>query len=157
MSVTASLTTHLTLTVGSLTGSVVKTFGSLTTPADITLTDGLIHEVRAVVEDDYGVETLWTTGDGNLDTFEFLWFMTDAAVFLELRTDMATDEYLILPVQAYVPFILAGDDAAGIDADRLDGAVLVEATDYAQVDRIRVCRDVADAAGDATVHLLLGA
>ena len=154
MSVVLSVTQHVTGTFGN----EVKTFGSLTTPVEVTLTDGLVHETRAIVADDYGVETLWTKGDGNLDTFEFLWFLSDADVVLELRTDMAADEYILLPIKASVPFILAGDDAAGHDtATRLDGSALVEATDYAQVDRITVGRDAADAAGDATVHLVLGA
>ena len=152
MSVILSVTQHITFTVGN----EVKTYGSLTTPVSVTLTVGQVHETRAVVEDNYGVEALWTTGDGNLDTFEFLWFLSDADVFLELRT-VTTAEYILLPITANVPFILVGDDAAGIDADRLDGAVLVDGVDYAQVDRIRVSRDVADAKGDATVHLVLGA
>ncbi len=153
MSVTLSVTQHITFTVGN----EVKTYGSLTTPVSVTLTTGLVHETRAVVADNYGVETLWTTGDGNLDTFEFLWFLSDADVFLELRTDMGTAEYAILPVQANVPFILVGDDAAGTIVSRLDGAQLIEDTDWAQIDRITVCRNVADALGDATVHLVLGA
>ena len=111
-----------------------------------------------MVADDYGVETLWTTGDGNLDTFEFLWFLSDANVFLEFRTDMGTEEFLVLPVQANVPFILVRDDAAGhTTTTRLDGSQLVEDTDWAQIDKIAVCRNEADAAGDATVHLVLGA
>ncbi len=154
MSVTLELSTYCTFTVGN----EVKTYGSLTTPVEITLTTGLVHETRAVVTDNYTVETLWTKGDGNLDTFEFLWFLSDADVFLEFRTDMGTDEFLILPVLANVPFVLAGDDAGASDTtSRLDGSALVEDTDFAQIDKITVCRNVADAAGDATVHLVLAA
>ncbi len=154
MSVTLEVTQHVTFTVGN----EVKTFGSLTTPVEISLTTGTVHETRAVVEDDATVETLWTTGDGNFDEFEFLWFLSDADVFLELRTDLGTAEHILVEVKANVPFILNSDNAAGTTAtDRLDGSTLVDGTDYAQVDRIRVYNDAAAAAGDATVHLVLGA
>lgn len=153
---TVNITTHLTVTLGSAHQEVVKEYGSLATPFHFDITNGLVHEVRAIVADDYGVEKLWGTGDGNLDNFELLWFLSDVDVFLELRSDMAADEFILIEVKADVPLILTSDDMAGHDtASRLDGAVLVEATDYAQVDQITVGNDAADAAGDAKVHLVL--
>lgn len=152
MGVDIAITTHI---VGTF-GSAVKEYGSLTTPVTFTVTDGLIYETRAVVADNYLDEVLWTTGDGNLDTFELLWFKSDADVFIELRNTQATDEFILLEVKANVPLILTSDDIAGFQtATRFDDAVLVEATDFDQCDRITVQRNVADAAGDATVHLVL--
>lgn len=149
---TVEITQHMTVTLGG----VVKAYGDTETPVNFTITDGLVHEVRAIVADDYIDEVLWTTGDGNLDTFELLWFLSDADVFIELRNTQATDEFILLEVKANVPLILTSDDIAGYDtATRFDDAVLVEATDFDQCDQITVQRNAADAAGDATVHLVL--
>ena len=156
MSVTASLTTHLTFTVGG----VVKEYGSLTTPVSISLTTGLVHETRTVVEDNYAAEVLWTTGDGNLDTFELLWFTSDADVLLELRNTAATDEFALIEVKANVPFVLNSDDMRATASGTTvigDGSGSGTITTLKQVDQITVQRNVADAAGDATVHLVLAA
>jgi len=152
MSVDVEITTHLKLTVGS----TVKEYGDLATPVTYTITNGHVFEVRAQCDDDYLDEVLWTTGNGNIDTFELLWFKSDADVFLELRNTQATDEFILIEVKADVPLILTSDDIAGFDtATRFDDAVLVEATDFDQCDQITVQNNAADAAGDATVHLVL--
>jgi len=149
---TVEITQHIKVTLGG----VVKEYGDTETPVDFTITNGLVHEVRAVVADNYLDEVLWTAGDGNFDAFELLWFVSDADVFIELRNTQATDEFILLEVKAGVPLILTSDDIAGYDtATRFDDAVLVEATDWDQCDQITVQRNVADAAGDATVHLVL--
>ncbi len=156
MSVTLSLTTHCTFTVGG----VVKEYGSLATPVSISLTTGLVHEVRAKVEDNYAAEVLWTTGDGNLDTFEFLWFTSDADVLLELRNTAATDEFALIEVKADVPFVLNSDDMRATATGTTvigDGSGSGTTTTLNQIDQITVQRDVADAAGDALVHLVLAA
>ncbi|KKL62539.1 hypothetical protein LCGC14_2184220, partial [marine sediment metagenome] len=79
MSVILSVTQHITFTVGN----EVKTYGSLTTPVSVTLTTGLVHETRAVVDDAHAQQILWTSGDGGLTTFDFLWFLSDTDVLLE--------------------------------------------------------------------------
>lgn len=152
MASTVEIITHLSVTLGSAT----KEFGHKTVAQNFTITNGHVHEVRAQIDDNYLDEVLWTTGDGNMDTFELLWFETDADVFLELRSDMVADEFLLIEAKAHVPLILTSDDIAGHDtATRFDDAVLVEDTDWAQCDRISVQRNVADDAGDAIVHLVL--
>ena len=152
MAEVVKILTHLEVTLGSAT----KEFGLKTVAEEFTITNGHVHEVRAQIDDNYLDEVLWTTGDGSMDTFELLWFETNADVFLELRSDMAADEFILLEVKAGIPLILTSDDIAGHDtATRFDDAVLVEDTDYAQCDRISVQRNVADDAGDATVHLVL--
>lgn len=149
---TVEIITHLKVTLGG----VVKEYGSKTVPVEYTITNGHVYEARAQIDDNYLDDTLWTTGDGGLDTFELLYFISDADVFLELRTDMGTDEFLYLEVKANVPLILTSDDAGAADtASRFDDAVLIEDTDWAQIDMISVQRNVADDAGDATVHLVL--
>lgn len=152
MATTVSITTHLSVTLGG----VIKEYGSLAIPVEFDITDGLVHEVRTIVADDYEDEVLWTIGDGNLDTFELLWFKSDADVFIELRNTQATDEFILIEVKAGVPLILTSDDIAGYDtATRFDDAALIRATDFETCDRITVQRNVADAAGDAVCHLVL--
>ena len=72
MSVDIAITTHITGTFGG----AVKAYGSLTTPVTFAVTNGYVHEVRALIADNYLDEVLWTTGDGNFDTFELLWFLS---------------------------------------------------------------------------------
>lgn len=152
MAETVEITTHMKITLGG----VVKEYGSTTSPVDFTLTNGHVFETRGQVDDDYHDDVLWNSGEGGLATFELLYFKSDADVFLELRTDMAADEFVIIEVKANIPLILTSDDMAGHDtAARFDGAVLVEDTDWAQCDQVAVQRNVADDAGDAVWHLVL--
>ena len=149
---TVEITTHLKVTLGG----VVKEYGSETVPVEYTITNGHVYENRGQCDDNYLNEIIWQTGDGNFDTFELLYFKSDADVFLELRSDMGTDEFVVIEVKANVPVILTSDDIAGHDtATRFDDAVLVEDTDWAQVDQITLQRNVADDAGDAVYHLVL--
>ncbi len=150
MSVTLSVTQHITFTVGN----EVKTFGSLTTPVEISLTTGLVHETRAVVADDYAEQTLWTSGDGGLDTFEFLWFLSDADVLLEFA-DVAGTECFAIQVKANVPFILSYDDI--LVSDSAASIVTGDVATMKTINRILVHNNGAEAIGDATVHLVLGA
>lgn len=153
MSVDITLTYQLTWDAGNETRKFPDDADKTST---ITVTNGYVHEVRNVVVDDYTVQAIWTTGDGGIDTFELLYFISDADVFLELRNTQATDEFVMVECKANVPFILNSDDTAGYTTtSRLDGSQLVEATDYDQVDKISVYNNAADDAGDATVHLIL--
>lgn len=152
MAVTVEITTHVKATVGG----VVKEYGSTTVPVEYSITNGHVFETRATVADDYDTAILWTTGDGDMDKFELLYIKSDADVYIEMRSDMATDEYLLFEIKANVPTILTSDNiGAQAAAARLDAAILVEDTDFAQVDRIVVQRDVAADAGDALVHMVL--
>ncbi len=150
MSVTLSVTQHITFTVGN----EVKTYGSLTTPVSVTLTTGLVHETRAVVDDNYAEQTLWTSGDGGLTTFDFLWFLSDTDVLLEFA-DVAGTECFAVQVMANVPFILAYDDILVSDsaASIIAGSPVVMGT----VNRILAKNNGAEGIGDATVHMVLGA
>lgn len=149
---TVEILTHLSVTLGG----VVKEYGHKTTPVEFTVTNGHVFEARAQVDDNYLDEVIWQKGDGGFDTFELLYFKSDADVFLELRSDMGTDEFIVVEVKANIPLILTSDDIAGHDtATRFDDAVLVEDTDWAQCDQISVQRNVADDAGNALVHLVL--
>lgn len=149
---TVEITQHLKVTVGG----VVKEYGSLTTPVEMDLTNDHVYEVRTQIDDDYLDEVIWTTGDGAVDTFELLWFVSDADVFLELRNTMVGDEFILIECKANVPILISSDDIAGHDtATRFDDAQLIEATDWDQCDQVSVQRNVADGAGDATVHLVL--
>lgn len=145
-----SLTQHFTLTIGGEN----KEAGSLITPQEITV-DGLVFECRTTVATEYLDEVLWTTGNGNIDTFDFLWFESDQDVFLELRNTMVPDEFLLFEVKANIPFVLASDNIAGYDTTtRFDDAALIEGTDWDQADQITVQNNTTGGS-TATVRLIL--
>lgn len=150
---TLNLTQHFKIT---LADSSVLEIGSKTTAQTLTLTAGTAVEIVDVIADNYGEDVLWTTGGGGLDTFEALLFYSDVDIYLEFRTDLgAGAQYILHKFQGGVWHLLTSDDIASAAASVLDGAVLVEDTDYAQIDQIEAHRDEADGQGDATVHLIL--
>lgn len=152
MATTVEITTHLKVTVGG----VVKEYGSKLLPVEFDITEGHVYEVRTLVADDYDTAILWATGDGDMDNFKLLYIISDADIYIELRSDMGTAEYALFEVKAGVPLIFASDNmGAQAAAARLDGAILVEDTDFAQIDQIVAGRDVADAAGDAQIYMVL--
>ena len=151
MSVSIKVFQHFEINIGG----ELKEGGSRTAAEEISV-DGHVFEVRTQIDDNYLDEVLWTTGDGAVDDFDFLWFESDADVFLELRNTRSPDEFLLFEVSADIPFMLSSDDVGAYDTTtRIDDAQLVEATDFDQVDQITVQNNVADAAGDATVRLVL--
>lgn len=153
MSVSIKVFQHFEVTVGG----ELKEGGSRETAQTITA-DGTVYDIRTVVADNYTVETLWTTGNGNVDNFDFLYFESDADVFLELRNTMTTDEFILIEVTANIPLMLSSDDIAGYQTtSRLDGSQLVRGgtDDFDVCDNIAVQNNVADDAGDANVRLVL--
>lgn len=139
-----------------VTGQIVKG-GSRDTPVELTV-DGIVYEAQATVvsavdPDDATLEKLWETGYGNLDTFKFLFFESDADVLLMLRNDNATDQYAVIAVEANIPVMLAADDLIGNDdatAPCIDGTI----TTPDQIDEISVQNNVA-VESTANVRLVL--
>lgn len=153
MSVDLSVIQRFTATLADGTSFEL---GSLTTAQTITLTSGHKFETIKTIADNYGYDAIWTKGDGGLDTFEVALIYSDADVVLELKTDNATPEYILLKIQGGVwHILLTSDDMGGDTVASIDGAVTVDGTDYDQIQEISAQRDVADAAGDAIVHLVL--
>jgi len=127
--------------------------GDISTPKEVSITNGLKYDVTAIVEDDYGSEVLWAQ-DGGTDTYEAALVYSDADVFLEFLTD--ADEYVLMKIQGGIWHLLTHDDMAGHDtASRIDGSALVDGTDYDAVVQITALRDEADGQGDATIRLIL--
>lgn len=150
---TLNLTQHFEATLAD--GTVLE-IGSKTTAQTLTLTGGTRYDTLVVVADNYGAETLWTTGNGGMDTFEVALVYSDVDVWLNLRNEQATDEFALIQIQGGLWHILTTDNMGGYQTTtRIDGAVLVDNTDYGQVDQIVAHRDEADGQGDATVHLIL--
>lgn len=150
---TLSAIQHFTMTLAD--GSTFEV-GSKTTPQTVTLTNGTVVEIVDVIADNYGEDVLWTAGGGGLDSFEALMFYADEDVWLEFRTDLgAGAQYIVRKFSGGVWHLWTADDIASAAASVLDGAVLVDDTDYAQIDQIECHRDEADGQGDATVHLVL--
>ena len=155
MSVTARLRFRLDVTLAS--GDQVR-IGSLDTDYTLSLTNGTKYEAIAVVADDYTAETLWATGDGGMDTFEALLILSDVDVVLELRNSAATDEFALFDVKANVPMFLTPAQLRATATGTTvvgDGAGTGTATTMNDCDQIVVQNNAADAAGDATVQLVL--
>lgn len=151
MSVTLSITQKITATLADGTD---LDLGSLTTPETLTLTNGTIFRTTDVVPDAFGEDVIWTAGEGGMDKFEVLLFKTDVDVWLEFRNEGLVD-YIPTKFAAGPWHILTSDDIAGAATSAFDGAVLVDGTDYDQIDRIEAHRDEVDGQGDATVTLIL--
>ncbi len=148
---TLTLTHKLTMTD---TDSIVE-IGSLTTSNSITVTNGQIFRAEnKTIADNFTADILWTTGEGGMNTFELGLIKSNVAVVMELRTDNSTAEFVLLNIPANVP-VYFGAKVGGNTTESLDGAILVDGTDFDDVDRIEVQRDVADVTGDATVDLYL--
>ena len=88
-------------------------------------------------------DTLWTKGEGGLDTFSHALILADGALWVEWRTDRSTDQLAVMGLTAGVPQWLGSDDLGCNDAAAaaLDGSDLVEDTDYSQVDQVVVQND----------------
>lgn len=109
-----------------------------------------LYRVTATVADNYTRITLWENGDGGLDDFDALVFISDKAVLLELVEDRAgTPLYSAFSIAANIPFVLSTDDIMNVVAVNES----VSTTDT--IDGIYCQNNVADAAGDASVTLLL--
>lgn len=122
----------------------------------IALVTGQAFTVRdRIIADNYAEDVLWTTGEGGLTTFTHGYIHSDQDIWVQLRNDdTGTVEYVRLFVKANILTALPAK-VAGNTVDAFDGAILVDNTDFADVDRIEVMRDVADAIGDAIVNLFL--
>ena len=152
MSVTLSVTQVFSAT---LADGTKFDLGELYTPQTITLTLGTKFETLDVIADNYGEDVLWTSGEGGMDTFEVLLLYSSADIWLEFRTDNATPQYIPHLFQGGIWHVLSSDDLNGGTSSVFDGAVLVEGTDYDQINQIEAHNDAADNAGDANVHLVL--
>lgn len=129
--------------------------GSDTSKQSITLSSGQSYVIQdKTIADNYGEDILWASGDGGLDNYTHGFIYSDQDLIVELKTDNGTPEYVLLEVKANVIASLPAI-AGGNTTESIDGAVLVDGTDYDDVVQIRIQRDVADAVGDATVSLFL--
>lgn len=133
-------------------------FGDKRTPVNRTV-DGKVFDTGSqVIADNFGNATIWQTTQGGLAGFDHLLFWCDVDVFLELaNTTPNPDERAIIFVPGGTLVSLPSRYIAGYasNTSRLDGANMVEATDYDDILEIRIQRDEADAVGDATYRLVL--
>lgn len=139
-------------------GRCLRLFGDRFSPVTFTPTLGIVFDATDVVADNFGIETLWTTGAGGVDTFEYLFLLSDVDVYVELaNTDTSPDERVLLLARGGIPLIIPGGLVGGFasDVSRLDASVLVSGTDYDNITWIKVQRDEAEGVGDATVRLIL--
>lgn len=130
--------------------------GSATADQSLALATGKAACVAdVVIADAFGEDVLWTTGGGGIDTYKYGYIYSDVDIWVQLRNDdTGAAEYVRLFVPATTLAFLPGR-CAGNTTDAFDGAVMVDNTDYADVDQIEVARDVAEGVGDAAVSLYL--
>jgi len=125
------------------------------TAKTFTTTNGVVLKVTGVtIADAFGEDVLWSKGDGGIDTFSHAFIFSTQELFVELRTDNGTPEYVLIRIPANVFAFLPGV-AGGDTTESIDGADLTDGTDFDDVDQIRVQRDEADGEGDATVDLYI--
>lgn len=142
----------------AVTGESKRKFGDRALSTSRTMTGPVFDTGNIVIADNFGATTLWTSPGGGLVSFDQILFISDVDVFLELvNTVPATDERLVLQVQANSPLLIPSRYMGGhtSNTSRLDGANMVEATDYDEITEIRVQRNAASLAGAATVRLML--
>lgn len=135
-----------------------RQFGNANVPSEFAVT-GQVYDTGSVgVSDGYGVKSLWSADGGGLASFQYLLFTSTHAVKLELvNATPNPDERMLFEVPAggivLIPSAVMGGYAS--NTSRLDGAALVDGTDFNNITEIRVQRDDADLTGDATVRLML--
>lgn len=134
--------------------------GSRTTPVEVTI-DGQRYEVvKNVVNqsgDNYNSQTLWETGDGGIADFDVLWFLSDQNVLLQIRTDAATDQYVVIEVKADVPIILRSTEISVNDNATAPIGADGAATTLSSADQIVVKNnnDGSTTTNTAKCHLVL--
>ena len=130
---------------------LVTPYGNKTTdaPRTVSLTGEQFY-TSSVIADNYTRVVLWQDGDAGVAAFDIMLFESNLAVLVEFAIDRAgTPTYGVIEVTANNPIILTSDDM--VNAVLADGS----ATTMDQIDQIACKNNVADDAGDATVHLTL--
>jgi len=137
------------------TGEVLVV-GAVDNRKTLTLTNGLAYQTHDTIADNYGKDVLWATGQGGLDSFELMLFYSDADVWVEFNDDSGdAADFAVRLCKAGVWYVFPSYRLGINDDTVFDGAVLVEDTDYDDIQQIEVCRSVAEGEGDANVRLIL--
>lgn len=136
----------------------VRRIGEKSEPTDLTVTGQVFDTGNFPVTDNYGTAEIWAANQGGLASFAYLIFMANVAMTLEVaNTTPNPDERALFRVPANAMLVLPSGTMGGYASNttRLDGAANVLNTDYGTINSVRVQRDVADLAGDATCRLVL--
>ena len=146
MSATVKIINHLEVSLG---GELVE-IGSRSTPVEVTIEgekfEAITQVTNAADPNDFVRQLLWVAGDGGVDDFDVLAFLSDTDVLLELQNSDGT--YATIAVEADFLLILAPDDL--LATVTTDGT---ESTLFA-IDEIAV-QNNNDDTSTATVRLLL--
>lgn len=127
--------------------------GSPAIEQDLDLTTGQVFQVLdKVISDNYGYDTLWSSGDGGLDTFTQGFLYSDQDLLVELVTTGPTYCLLTLPANVLTPVPAA---CLGSTSESFGSGLLESGTDFFPTTGIKVQRNVADGVGDAAVDLFL--
>jgi hypothetical protein len=124
--------------------------GNLETPIAFTLTTGTPHYVEHTIADAFGKDVLFAASDGGKDTFQFAIIEVDKAdQWVEMRDDAGSPNFTLMPLLKDLPNIIPGNLVGTGTATALDAAVLVDNTDYNNIDRLEGYNNTADGVGDA--------
>lgn len=142
-----------------LVGTRPRYFGDKTQPVLPTVA-GAVFDETFTLADNFGNQTLWSSGvsNGNFTAFQYMLVLCDADIVLEIaNTVPANDERALIFVKANTIMVIPGQSfgAYASATSRLDGAALVLATDYNNINEIRAQRNVAAGGGAANVRLAL--
>ena len=130
---------EVTLDGTTLTGDRL----SAVTLSDVTTLAYCLRAVSVAISNTSQV--LWTTTNGGIVTFTRGLIISDQDLFVEFRTDNGSPEFVLMKIEANQPFWF-GALAGGDTTESLDGAALVDGTDYDDIDRIEVQNEGATAA-----------
>lgn len=99
-----------------------------------------------------GVQILWATTNAGLVTYTRGLIITDQDIYVEFRNDdTGTVEFGLILVEANAPFWF-GAKGGFNTTESLDGATLVDNTDFADIDRIEAQNEGTTAA-NVTLYL----
>lgn len=139
-------------------GETKRLIGEKNLPTDLTINGQIWDSGNFPIADNYSAATIWNGGEGGLSSFSYLIFLANADMWLEFaNTVPATDENALIFVPANAMLVLPSAYMGGYanNTSRLDGAVLVAATDYGAINKIRVQNNTPAGAGTATCRLVL--
>lgn len=123
---------------------------NLTAIPDVTKVAYCVREISLAASS--GGQSMWTTGNGGITTFTRGLIISDQDIFVERRNDdSGAAEFSLELIEANVPFWFGAKTGAGT-TERLDGATLVDNTDFADVDRIE-CQNEGTTAAIVSLYL----
>lgn len=143
-----SITLNQYLSLETVVDNAQIVVGQRNVPSEIEM-DGLKYDASFSITnssgDDFKSDVIWATGDGGVDTFDYLYLELDGAGLVALQND--DSDSVVLSLIASVPLILGADEY-------LDGALGAdgsETTVDSVIDQIAVKNNTTGASADVVL------